>query len=584
MLRSDAGSDTTRDAGFVESDAGLEAPRLVYPTAPVFTNATVTVQFDAPAGRHVEVVANGAVVLRLGVPFTAVLDTRAFPEGALAIHGRLAENVALRSAELLVTVDRTPPAVVMQRPEAGAVGLSWRAPVTWLVNEPLLRASITSGSVRFAEGTSTLTAVPDLSSEGTLVSLRLSAKPALPTTAFAEIDGVTDLAGNALRVARTALTWARYAQLPPLALTSPTVHLQVTSTNAPLVFVGTPIMVAGQDAGVRRHSIFTFVDGGWSDHLQTGVDPSWHVLGAAVENYPGGSIVTAFHAGKIPQRDGGLESRIVLLARAPDASAWRDGGVQLAPFEPWHRAYVQGHMSSGTATPCVTFADSNGALSRVGSLSFFGGQPPRVVQLPGSEWRPGGRRACDELLGLLPAVTTGAHVAYAESWGSTMALSRGADARNVHRIAEFSGGRNDYQVLVLHGPPNAKVLSWEEYFVWWDNNITVANVYPLYVTAPSDPIDDVYFRGDALPTGAPRRGFVATRRNGLVEVREYEVRGSPATLSPVGDVVLSFDSAQFELAAFDVRAFDGQSEQLRTALLLRSNSAPFVARVFVPND
>jgi hypothetical protein len=199
------------------------------------TRGTLAVAASVSGGEPdlVQLLANGNVVATLaGSPasgYTASWDTTAVPEGSyqVVVRARRGDTVVL-SAPRTVVVDRTPPLVAARSPAPGADQVAASTVVTVTFNEPLDPASLSNADdpadVRVAlrqggPGGASLPVVAELSPDGRVLTLTPVSPLATNFQYGVRLQGITDVAGNALEMVEWAFS------VPVFAFASPDLNL-----------------------------------------------------------------------------------------------------------------------------------------------------------------------------------------------------------------------------------------------------------------------------------------------------------------------------------------------------------------------
>jgi hypothetical protein len=207
QVQEDAGTPATEQP---QPDAGspggtLSSVRLLKPAGTVFTNGTLDVQVELVGSPNtlVELVLDGKDTVGVLEPpaYKLTWNTASIPEGAHLLTARaVLGSKTLVSGARTVTVDRTPPQLVLRTPAPNAQEVSVHEPIYAVFSEAVRAETLTDSSVRLtlAAG-ATLPRTLSLSADSKTLRVLPLSSPALPATLMLNMTNfITDLAGNAL--------------------------------------------------------------------------------------------------------------------------------------------------------------------------------------------------------------------------------------------------------------------------------------------------------------------------------------------------------------------------------------------------
>lgn len=193
------------------SSRGNLVVTLTSPNGTHFTRAEVFVQVAVTGGTpdRVELLSNGELLVTLEAPYTYAWDTRATTEGNYALSARAwAGATSVRSADVLVVVDRTPPRVTARAPAPGDTQARVDTRIQVTFNEALDPAGVWEGAVTFTDGSGVpLDKDVALSANGRALEITPREATHAPASRRVELSAaLRDLAGNPL--AQPGIAWA----------------------------------------------------------------------------------------------------------------------------------------------------------------------------------------------------------------------------------------------------------------------------------------------------------------------------------------------------------------------------------------
>jgi hypothetical protein len=207
QVQEDAGTPATEQP---QPDAGspggtLSSVRLLKPAGTVFTNGTLDVQVELVGSPNtlVELVLDGKDTVGVLEPpaYKLTWNTASIPEGPHLLTARaVLGSKTLVSAARTVTVDRTPPQLVLRTPAPNAQEVSVHEPIYAVFSEAVRAETLTDSSVRLTmTGGTTVARTVSLSSDGKTLRVQPAASPVAPATMMLSTsNAITDLAGNGL--------------------------------------------------------------------------------------------------------------------------------------------------------------------------------------------------------------------------------------------------------------------------------------------------------------------------------------------------------------------------------------------------
>ncbi|HZH77869.1 MAG TPA: Ig-like domain-containing protein [Archangium sp.] len=216
QVQEDAGTPATEQP---QPDAGspggtLSSVRLLKPTGTVFTNGTLDVQVELVGSPNtlVELVLDGKDTVGVLEPpaYKLTWNTASIPEGPHLLTARaVLGSKTLVSAARTVTVDRTPPQLVLRTPAPNAQEVSVHEPIYAVFSEAVRAETLTDSSVRLTmTGGTTVARTVSLSSDGKTLRVQPAASPVAPATMMLNTtNAITDLAGNGLASPSEAWIW-----------------------------------------------------------------------------------------------------------------------------------------------------------------------------------------------------------------------------------------------------------------------------------------------------------------------------------------------------------------------------------------
>ena len=216
QVQEDAGTPATEQP---QPDAGspggtLSSVRLLKPAGTVFTNGTLDVQVELVGSPNtlVELVLDGKDTVGVLEPpaYKLTWNTASIPEGPHLLTARaVLGNKTLVSAARTVTVDRTPPQLVLRTPAPNAQEVSVREPIYAVFSEAVRAETLTDSSVRLTmTGGTTVARTVSLSSDGKTLRVQPAASPVAPATMMLSTSNtITDLAGNGLATPSEPWIW-----------------------------------------------------------------------------------------------------------------------------------------------------------------------------------------------------------------------------------------------------------------------------------------------------------------------------------------------------------------------------------------
>jgi hypothetical protein len=223
------------------------------PTSPAYTNGKITIRVSLGEGatvREIELLKQGAHLATL-IPPMLSFDWDTAAEGETTYTVTAQATIAGRvvtSAPILVTVDRTPPAVVASKtvPASSAIGVALTDPIHVEFSEPIAPGSVAK-AVKVTQGSGEIVTTLALSQDGRAISATIAEPSSVMLSATAEASvsamiapTVTDLAGNPIADpptwSWTVPMWLDYGDVqggaPSLAL-DPTGNPLVSTTFEP---------------------------------------------------------------------------------------------------------------------------------------------------------------------------------------------------------------------------------------------------------------------------------------------------------------------------------------------------------------
>jgi hypothetical protein len=216
---------------------------ITSPSSGAFANGALKVEVAVANGvaEKLELLASGVLVTSLGSLRTYDWDTTAVPEGSYELVARaIMDGQVVASEPRTVVVDRTAPAVVARAPQPGDGNVPFGAPFQVTFSEPMLSASMTDTGIEITDSNGvSLPKHLALSADGQTMSVILDGRPPLPAPLAISLQGLTDLAGNALAAPGS---WNFTVQVAT-DHTAPTVLERVPASGEDNVAIGTPLRV-----------------------------------------------------------------------------------------------------------------------------------------------------------------------------------------------------------------------------------------------------------------------------------------------------------------------------------------------------
>ena len=175
---------------------------ITSPSSGAFANGALKVEVAVANGvaEKLELLASSVLVTSLGSLRTYNWDTTAVSEGSYELVARaIMDGQVVTSEPRTVVVDRTAPAVVARAPQPGDGNVPFGAPFQVTFSEPMLSASMTDTGIQITDSIGvSLPKHLALSADGQTMSVILNGTPPLPAPLAISLQGLTDLAGNAL--------------------------------------------------------------------------------------------------------------------------------------------------------------------------------------------------------------------------------------------------------------------------------------------------------------------------------------------------------------------------------------------------
>jgi hypothetical protein len=176
---------------------------------PAYANGSLTLEATVQGGtpERVEFLVDGnSLAVLSSPPFRTSWNTAAAVEGEHVVIARTLSlfKAGAYTSRLTVIVDRTPPTLVSESPGLDESNIDARRLLSVVFSEPILPASVNASSVSLSADGGAVAHVSALSNDGKTLTLTPGAF-AKPARLEATLNGLTDLAGNALPVTR--LSW-----------------------------------------------------------------------------------------------------------------------------------------------------------------------------------------------------------------------------------------------------------------------------------------------------------------------------------------------------------------------------------------
>jgi hypothetical protein len=215
-FQADSGTPVTEQP---QPDAGspggtLSSVRLLKPTGTVFTHGTLDVQVELVGSPNVlvELVLDGKDTVAVLEPpaYKLAWNTASIPEGPHLLTARaVLGSKTLVSEARTVTVDRTPPQLVLRTPAPNAQEVSVHEPIYAVFSEAVRAETLTDSSVRLTmTGGTTVARTVSLSSDGKTMRVQPASSPVAPATMMlGTTNAITDLAGNGLATPSEPWIW-----------------------------------------------------------------------------------------------------------------------------------------------------------------------------------------------------------------------------------------------------------------------------------------------------------------------------------------------------------------------------------------
>lgn len=329
--------DVTLDMTCVD----VPRPRIVRPSHGTATNSSAPVSYqivvDGPMPDSLELLAGGNVVAQFGPQFfyTGLLDTSAFPEGAVFLQPRAAfEGITRTGSDIALVIDRTAPQATTIWPPADEV-VDGNTVFTVGFDEPVTAAPFTpAAAVRLSvappAGGPPIEVPIDIAFDGQLQQLTVQPKAALPLgTATLTWGGLHDAAGSAVAGA-VAASWEVRRAYPIVDLPIDTSAFFAVA-NGP----GGPVVVA-RDAASNLGAVR--FDGSALVPFGPAINDRQVSRKFDVAIGGDGTVFVAFE-----QRDaGGTNAEVVVRRFDAAANAWQ---TVIAPL-PVNRAFADNQTTS----------------------------------------------------------------------------------------------------------------------------------------------------------------------------------------------------------------------------------------------
>lgn len=199
------------------TDSGTPFVRLQLAGGATHVRDTVTVQIETngePAS-EVDLLLDGAPLAVVSAPSDFTWDTSAHTEGQHSLTARIRrQNATWQSEPLVVTIDRTPPAITLREPAIGAEAVAANHPIRVEFSEVLHPDSVADSSVELLANGESVTKTLSLSESQRGVEVHPTVELPLPRQVEVKLTQVRDLAGNPATVPPTSWSWNVPAWLP----------------------------------------------------------------------------------------------------------------------------------------------------------------------------------------------------------------------------------------------------------------------------------------------------------------------------------------------------------------------------------
>ncbi len=186
------------------------AVSITSPTDKTYVRNTLTIQVLVSGGTPdaVELLKDGAPLVKLVAPYQYAWDTSSVPEGEYALSARATLGEASVSTQpIQVVVDRTPPGITSRTPDPQSAA-EWSGPISFTASEVLAPATVNDNSVLLFAGGAGVPKRLVLSPDGKTVQMLLTEPLNLPVGMTVVIGPtVTDLAGNPLVGSTSTWSW-----------------------------------------------------------------------------------------------------------------------------------------------------------------------------------------------------------------------------------------------------------------------------------------------------------------------------------------------------------------------------------------
>lgn len=270
---------STSDSGTPDSGTAPLTVTLVMSKSVTNSDVQVSGQVTGTTPDEVELLVDGVAVATLAPPYELRWSAQALDEGSHVLSLRASLGGRRFTSELrTLIVDRTPPRLVTQSPQAGAQYVSVHQAIQATFSEPVDPTSVSAESVKLLSDAGVMDAEVVLAPEGTSLTLRPSTPLSTNTALEVRLGSLTDLAGNTLQALPQDWQWTIPSYLPlGDSPSTTTVERSVLCPSSQLDGEGRPVVAWLDGTQVVPATI----------HVKRWNESRWEPFGSALNITPG---------------------------------------------------------------------------------------------------------------------------------------------------------------------------------------------------------------------------------------------------------------------------------------------------------